>query len=202
MARRKEHTHEEIREMAITAVVDHLAHHPLSSLSLRKVATAIGYVPSTLINIFGSYQALLLSVSELTLQQLHQSLNLVEDQDNAEAIVAMAKVYSGFALAHPHRFNLVFELKMLDDNLPPLHSKLIRALFGLVESRLSALFDYTEQQLLQKHSRVIWAGIHGLTCLALDDKLFIEDTTLDDLLHCHVDSHLTAMGYQKDLICC
>ncbi|QYJ86306.1 WHG domain-containing protein [Shewanella mesophila] len=202
MARRKEHTHEEIREMAITAVVDHLEQDQLSSLSLRKVATAIGYVPSTLINIFGRYQVLLLSVSELTLQQLHQSLKLVDEQDNAEAIVAMARVYSRFALAHPHRFNLVFELKMLDDHLPPLHNKLIKELFGLVEWRLASLFNHHEQQELQKHSRVIWAGIHGLTCLALDDKLFIEDTTLDDLLHCHVDSHLTAMGYQKDLICC
>jgi len=49
MARRKEHSHDEIRAMAIEAAMALLQQQGTQELSLRKIASQIGYVPSTLI---------------------------------------------------------------------------------------------------------------------------------------------------------
>ena len=65
MARRKDHTHEQIQALAIAALQQHLAEQPLGNMSLRKLARRIGYSPGTLINVFGSYDPV--SYTHLTL---------------------------------------------------------------------------------------------------------------------------------------
>jgi AcrR family transcriptional regulator len=128
VARRKEHTHEQIRHIAISAVVEHLQYDGIDNLSLRKVATTIGYVPSTLINILGSYLYLLLAVSEQTLLQLVAQLQLIKPTTPKQTIEQMAIVYSQFALANRRCFRLVFELTMTDDlSLPAADLGLIKS---------------------------------------------------------------------------
>jgi AcrR family transcriptional regulator len=199
VARRKEHTHEQIRHMAISAVVEHLQSHGVDNLSLRKVATTIGYVPSTLINIFGSYQYLLLAVSEQTLLQLAAQLQLIKPTTPKQTIEQMAIVYSQFALANRRCFRLVFELTMTDDQpLPAAHLRLIKSLFSDVESQLSQYFPSACEQEVEMMSRVLWGGIHGLTCLSLDGKLFETQSCLQDMLTSHVSSYIDGMSIKRN----
>lgn len=199
MARRKEHTHEQIRHMAISAVVEHLQCHGVDNLSLRKVATTIGYVPSTLINIFGSYQYLLLAVSEQTLLQLAAQLQLIKPTTPTKTIEQMAIVYSQFALANRRCFRLVFELTMTDDQpLPAAHLGLIKSLFSDVESQLSQYFPSACEQEVEMMSRVLWGGIHGLTCLSLDGKLFETQSCLQDMLTSHVNSYIDGVSIKRN----
>lgn len=203
MARRKEHSHDEIRAMAIQAATELLTEQGIVGLSLRKVASQIGYVPSTLINIFGSYNYLLLAVSEATLRTLHDRLAGVCAADSLRKIIAMAWEYSQFANEQRQAFKLVFELQLLDSEpLPTSQGQLIAGLFILIERELAQIFPEAtpEQHLIM--SRVLWAGIHGLTALSLDNKLFAESLSLRDLLESHVQAYLQGMGYQRELSCC
>ncbi|GGQ27912.1 TetR/AcrR family transcriptional regulator [Shewanella litoralis] len=201
MARRKEHTHEQIKQMAIAAVVMHLQHDSIHSLSLRKVAAEIGYVPSTLINIFGNYQYLLLTVSEHTLVNLYAALQGLTTEQPLLNIQHMATRYSDFALQHKSCFRLVFELSLPDNQpLPANHSNLIKSLFSLVESQLRlCVADISDQQ-VELMSRVLWGGIHGLTCLALDGKLFNTHSDLQAMLHSHVQGYFAGMGINRELV--
>jgi len=199
VARRKEHTHEQIRHMAISAVVEHLQCHGVDHLSLRKVAATIGYVPSTLINIFGSYQYLLLAVSEQTLLQLAAQLQVIKPTTPKQTIEQMALVYSQFALANRRCFRLVFELTMTDDQpLPAALLGLIKSLFSDVESQLSQYFPLACEQEVETMSRVLWGGIHGLTCLSLDGKLFETQSCLQDMLTSHVSSYIDGMSIKRN----
>lgn len=203
MARRKEHSHDEIRAMAIQAATELLTEQGVVGLSLRKVASQIGYVPSTLINIFGSYNYLLLAVSEATLRTLHDRLAGVCAADSLRKIIAMAWEYSQFANERRQAFKLVFELQLLDSEpLPASQGQLIAGLFILIERELAQIFPEAtpEQHLIM--SRVLWGGIHGLTALSLDNKLFAESLSLRDLLESHVQAYLQGMGYQRELSCC
>ncbi|AUD58305.1 TetR family transcriptional regulator [Shewanella sp. Pdp11] len=203
MARRKEHSHDEIRAMAIQAATELLTEQGIVGLSLRKVASQIGYVPSTLINIFGSYNYLLLAVSEATLRTLHDRLAGVCAADSLRKIIAMAWEYSQFANERRQAFKLVFELQLLDSEpLPASQGQLIAGLFILIERELAQIFPEAtpEQHLIM--SRVLWGGIHGLTALSLDNKLFAESLSLRDLLESHVQAYLQGMGYQRELSCC
>ncbi|MCH1930476.1 TetR/AcrR family transcriptional regulator [Shewanella sp. A25] len=203
MARRKEHSHDEIRAMAITAATELLVEQGVIGLSLRKVASKIGYVPSTLINIFGSYQFLLLAVSEQTLLALHEHLAKIKGDLGIARIQAMARAYSEFAHANRQCFKLVFELQLSDVEVPPMsHSELISGLFGLVERELTHVFPQLSpaQQLCM--SRVLWGGIHGLTALSLDNKLFADKLSLTALLDNHVTGYLQGVGFQGEAQCC
>ncbi|GGP49775.1 TetR family transcriptional regulator [Shewanella algicola] len=195
MARRKEHTHEQIKHMAIEAVVMHLQHDNLHSLSLRKVASQIGYVPSTLINIFGSYQYLLLAVSEQTLVNLSAVLQGLTLQAPITNIQNMAMAYSDFALQHKSCFRLVFELTMPDDQpLPQNHTTIVKSLFALVESQLRSYCTNISEPQAELMSRVLWGGIHGLTTLALDEKLFATHNDLHTMLCSHVQGYIAGIS--------
>ncbi|MDT3307462.1 TetR/AcrR family transcriptional regulator [Shewanella vaxholmensis] len=203
MARRKEHSHDEIRAMAIQAATELLTEQGVVGLSLRKVASQIGYVPSTLINIFGSYNYLLLAVSEATLRTLHDRLAGVCAADSLRKIIAMAWEYSQFANERRQAFKLVFELQLLDSEpLPQSQGQLITGLFILIERELAQLFPEATPEQHLSMSRVLWGGIHGLTALSLDNKLFAESLSLRDLLESHVKAYLQGMGYQRELSCC
>ncbi|CAM4052785.1 MULTISPECIES: TetR/AcrR family transcriptional regulator [Shewanella] len=206
MARRKEHTHDEIRAMATAAVLQHLAVESLDSLSLRKVAQVVGYVPSTLVNLFGSYQGLLLAVAELTLDQLYQCLvsnAQVSQAYDSNPLEAMANAYQQFAFEQPRAFQLIFELKATDEQgLSEHHARLIAQLFALIESCLGELLPELsgEQRLLA--SRALWGGVHGLVCLALDDKLFAPGISIEEAIRHHIAVQLKGLGYHKEALCC
>ena len=206
MARRKEHTHDEIRAMATAAVLQHLAVEPLDSLSLRKVAQVVGYVPSTLVNLFGSYQGLLLAVAELTLDQLYQRLASnaqVSQAYDSNPLEAMANAYQQFAFEQPRAFQLIFELKATEEQgLSEHHARLIAQLFALIESCLGELLPELsgEQRLLA--SRALWGGVHGLVCLALDDKLFAPGISIEEAIRHHIAVQLKGLGYHKEALCC
>ncbi|WP_144211896.1 TetR/AcrR family transcriptional regulator [Shewanella donghaensis] len=228
MARRKEHTHAQLHDMAINTVMAYLQTSTLASLSLRKVATTIGYAPSTLINIFGSYQQLLLSVSETVLEDLyslletaletelrsstsptdplHEQTDCYKDQPlqgATKAIEVLAQQYSQFALSNPACFKLVFELSTPEDMaLSSSHQATIDKLFQLVALELSRLFPRAIEQDIELMSRVLWGGIHGLTCLSLDGKLFSDTTQLPKMLTSHIQGYLSGMAKNKDVSCC
>ncbi len=216
MARRKEHTHGEIHDMAIKSVMQYLHIASLESLSLRKVATDIGYAPSTLINIFGSYQQLLLSVSEQVLIDLFEHLTSstsdeinhnhspIHATEQAQAsIELMAHRYYQFANEHRVCFKLVFELSAPEGvSLSSNHQQTIDTLFSLVSEQLTALFPKADHAEIIMMSRVLWGGIHGLTCLGIDGKLFTDQTALPAMLSSHVHGYLLGMTQEKDLSCC
>ncbi|WP_297891188.1 TetR/AcrR family transcriptional regulator [Shewanella sp.] len=202
MARRKEHSHDEIRAMAIQAATELLTEQGVVGLSLRKVASQIGYVPSTLINIFGSYNYLLLAVSEATLRALHGRLAAVSVASGIGKIIAMASEYSLFAHEQRQCFKLVFELQLLDSEpLPESQGQWIARLFSLIEHEVAQLFPEITPERHLSMSRVLWGGIHGLTMLSLDNKLFAQTLSLRDLLESHVQAYLQGMGYQRELSC-
>ena len=70
MARRNDHTREELVALTLETVKEFLKDNSYHELSLRKIATMIGYVPSTLVNVFGNYNLLLLHAVAQTLDEL------------------------------------------------------------------------------------------------------------------------------------
>lgn len=200
MARRKEHSHQEIRLMALDAVEQLLTQEEYTSLSLRRIASQVGYAPSTLINLFGSYNYLLLSVSARVLERLLEQMQLVCEQTFATGelkLLALAKAYAEFAHSQPQAFRLVFALHLgPEEPLPESQQQLIAELIGLLEQQLGDLLPNLPSSKLALASRSFWSSIHGLTGLALDDKLFSQASWLQ-LLTFQVDLWWTAMKLEE-----
>lgn len=174
MARRNDHTREELVSLTLETVREFLTEHSYHELSLRKLANMIGYVPSTLVNVFGSYNLLLLHAVAQTLDELSsEAMRVVEgSSDHRQALAHLAYCYHDFALQHPHRWRLIFEHNMNGAELPEWQAKRIDNMTGMLEALLAQLApNRTPAEVLQA-SRVLWSGVHGITLLSVDDKFF------------------------------
>ncbi|PMN67404.1 TetR/AcrR family transcriptional regulator [Enterovibrio norvegicus] len=176
MARRNDHSREELIEMTLNCVEAYLKDNPYHSLSLRKVAAMIGYVPSTLVNVFGSYNILLLHVVARTLDDLRRQAQekLQSSTDPKTSLFLLAQVYLDFAKANPYRWQLVFEHSMKGNDMPDWHSDRIQNMTGILEALLHKLSPSRSDESVVEASRVLWAGVHGITLLSVDDKFFTD----------------------------
>lgn len=174
MARRNDHTREELINLTLATVKDFLEENSYHELSLRKIANIIGYVPSTLVNIFGNYNLLLLHAVAQTLDELSQeSKNATSGcKDAHEALFELAYCYHDFALKHPYRWQLVFEHNMNGAELPDWQAKRIDDMTGMLESLLAQIAPHRTNSEVIQASRVLWSGVHGITLLSVDDKFF------------------------------
>ncbi|MCG3864135.1 MULTISPECIES: TetR-like C-terminal domain-containing protein [unclassified Photobacterium] len=174
MARRNDHTREELVSMTLEQVKNFLNEHPHHELSLRKVAAMIGYVPSTLVNVFGNYNLLLLHAVAQTLDELSQEAQacLTGATNPEQALRSLAYCYLDFAIAHPYRWQLIFQHTMNGEDLPEWQSDRINNMTGMLESLIGQVSSNISEDEVLETSRVIWAGVHGITLLTVDDKLF------------------------------
>ncbi|MCH2041072.1 MAG: TetR/AcrR family transcriptional regulator [Saccharospirillaceae bacterium] len=195
MARRKDHTHEQIQALAIAALQQHLAEQPLGNMSLRKLARRIGYSPGTLINVFGSYDQLLLSVNAATLDSLSARLTLKSDSEKNDhkqtgnkphkndqqpltRLLAYGQSYLQFAEQNRYLWQLLFEHRLPEDEeVPDWQQQRIDGLFRTVEQALTEVAPQTDVAAVQQAARTIWASVHGVCSLSLDDKLFADSLT-------------------------
>ncbi|MEF1310341.1 TetR-like C-terminal domain-containing protein [Vibrio mytili] len=174
MARRNDHTREELINLTLKTVKTFLEESSYHELSLRKIANMIGYVPSTLVNVFGNYNLLLLHTVAQTLDELSQeatqaTANCTEPK---QALFELAYCYHDFAQTHPYRWQLVFEHNMNGAELPEWHAKRIDGMTGMLESLLAQMAPQRTESEVLKASRVLWSGVHGITLLSVDDKFF------------------------------
>lgn len=177
MARRNDHTREELITLTLETVKQFLTNNTYHELSLRKVATMIGYVPSTLVNVFGSYNLLLLHAVAQTLDELSAEANQVvkRSKDVETALYELAYCYHDFAQRHPYRWQLIFEHNMNGEPLPEWQAQRIDSMTSMLEHLLQALAPHRSSADVLKASRVLWSGVHGITLLSVDDKFFASE---------------------------
>lgn len=174
MARRSDHSREEIREMALEAAEAIVSTQGYQGLSARKVAGAIGYTVGTLYLVFENLDDLILQVNGRTLDRLHR--RMVEDQaqcrDALDCLLQLGHSYIRFANQEPHAWEMIFEHRMADDQAPPawLREKVAR-MFALVEEGLVPLTDRHSQREIVQATRALWGGVHGICILAITNTL-------------------------------
>lgn len=175
MARRKDHSPEELKAWVISSVLEFLQQQSAQALSLRQIAKMVGYSPGTLINLFGSYAHLLLAVNACTLDQisgrLEKKLTETDNLNAQQQLLLFAQEYLAFAQQHTFQWRLVFEHR-LDEEVPDWQQNRINQLFELIELRLIALSSSAKPDQLQQASRTIWASVHGICMLQVDNKIF------------------------------
>lgn len=174
MARRNDHPREELIKLTLKVVKRFLEDHTYHELSLRKIATMIGYVPSTLVNVFGNYNLLLLHAVAQTLDELSAQAKKAVNQcdDPRQALYLLAYCYHDFALQHPNRWQLIFEHNMNGEALPDWQAERIDTMTTMLEGLLQIIAPQRTKQEILQASRVLWSGVHGITLLSVDDKFF------------------------------
>ncbi|PJK28040.1 TetR/AcrR family transcriptional regulator [Minwuia thermotolerans] len=182
MARRSDHTHDEIRAMAVAAARAKIENAGLDKVTLRGIARDIGYSPGTLYNVFDSADELMMRVNAGTIDDLVAALSAAERNGAEPDLRALLAIYRDFVEQNRHRWQAVFDYSLSDPGAAPdwYVAKLNDGL-AVVEravARLPGDFPYPPAVV----ARVIWAGLHGIFSLGAEGNLkLVTDRDAADL---------------------
>jgi AcrR family transcriptional regulator len=174
MARRSDHSREEIREMALSSAEEIIATQGYQMLSARKVAGAIGYTVGTLYLVFDNLDDLILQVNGRTLDRLHEQILQEQEQceDPEARLLQLGHSYISFADSEPHAWKTIFEHRLSDEHQAPAwYRQKVDRMFALVEERLAQLPGERSAEEIAQAARAIWGGVHGICILAINQTL-------------------------------
>lgn len=173
MGRRSIHTAEELREHIISAATELISHSGLTGLSAREVARRIGYSPGTIYNVFVNLDDLILTIEGRMLDELDATLQqLPSNPDPRARLLELAQAYLEFTHRNPRRWNLLFEHHLPTGvDVPPSYREKLDGLLSRIETALTPIANTSDAAELKRRSRVLWAGVHGITSLSTADKL-------------------------------
>lgn len=174
MARRGDHSREEIHQMALDAAEAIVARDGYKGLSARKVAAAIDYTVGTLYLVFENLDDLVLQVNGRTLDALFAWLVARRRAAGTphEQLLALANAYIAYAEAETPRWNMLFDFVAEKGNaLPEWYLAKLSKVFGLAEAALKPLGDHRSEQEIQQAARVLWAGVHGICTLRIRQRM-------------------------------
>jgi len=198
MGRRSTHTPQQLRELILDAAQDIIDAQGLAGLSAREIARRIGYSPGTIYNIFANLDDVVLNVEARVLDALDGRLSDIQ-ADGGGRLIRIAHAYLAFTQEKPRLWNLLFEHHLpAGVDLPAWYKQKLEGLMGHVERALAPHFAPGREADLQRASRVLWAGVHGITSLSTADKLSVVTTEtaarlIDDLIGTYM-AGLSARG--------
>jgi len=199
MARRSDHSREEIQAMAIEAAIEVLSTEGPGSLSTRKVAKAIGYTVGTLYLVFKNIDELILQVNAATLDDLQSGIVAVsQDQlDPVSTLKAMAVAYLHYAQDNFARWSLLFTWRLPEgEPVPEWFDAKVVGVFDKVKEPLQQIRPDADEQAYLQATREIWSGVHGACDLGLNGKLsFGGEFKADTLIESLVENYL--VGFAK-----
>ena len=176
MARRADHSRDELADLVISAAEALARDEGLRGVAMRRIATAIGYAPGSIYNAVGDLDEVLLRVNARTLERLRVHLAGVVDPARAplDNALAVADAYLGFVTGQPRLWGLVLEHVLPKGSAFPVwYDTALSATTSLVNEVLRPLIpDEAERR---RSVATLWAALHGLASLSTSGKLAIVD---------------------------
>jgi len=199
MARRSDHTREELTELAVDAALALIEAEGFEKFSARQVAAKIGYTVGTLYNVFGSYDELLLRVNARTLDHWYGYLQArLKRGGKSEPLRVLARGYVDYARTHYNRWIALFEHHR--DNSTPVpdwYEERLKRFFAMLEDIIRSHAGQDRRK-ARRDAQVLWAGIHGVSILSLTGRLeLIGAETTDTLVNALIDNYLKGLPVER-----
>lgn len=167
MAKRNEHSLDEIREMVLDAAETIIINEGLSALTVRKIAIEIGYTVASFYMVFASMTDLVIHIKSNTLDDLTEQLQQVPSCVPERYIAELAKTYLKFSGQNFNRWRMIF---VQDDEIPEGYQQKINHIFSMVEAQFAQLAPNCSAQQSNLAARTLWSGVHGICSLSLTRK--------------------------------
>ena len=171
MARRSEHSQEQIKEMVLGAAEAIVVKHGIEELTVRKIAMDIGYTVGSIYMVFANMQDLITHIKLRTLDQLAQQLQSKTEEPASEQLVAIAEQYYDFAEQNFNRWQFLFEISQARSDLPISYRQKIEQLLQPLISLLAQLRPEATSAETELAARGLWGSIHGISVYYLGGSL-------------------------------
>ncbi|HXH86403.1 MAG TPA: TetR/AcrR family transcriptional regulator [Nitrospira sp.] len=178
MARRSDHSRQELCGLALAAARRVVEKEGLQGLTARSVADEIGYSPGTLYNLFENLDDLIVNMNGQTLDDLYEQLS--STPSSGQPMIDLRRLldrYLAFLEAYPNRWKAFFEFNLAEGRqLPDWYVAKVSKVLGLLEHALSPLFAPEDDDGKRNMARVLWASLHGICSLSDTGKLRVVTT--------------------------
>lgn len=187
--------HGHLRKALIDGACQQIEQEGAIALNLSKLAQKIGVSQPAVYRHFPNKQALAISVAQRGFEQLTEALQKTTqkvENDAFEGIRAIAQAYVEFALNHPEIARLMFSMKerVTEPVLQNASKAAAVPLFRLVEAAKRC--DSLRNNNVEQAVRIIWAAIHGLAMLLMDEQI-PSVTQSPDALSEHIEATARAL---------
>lgn len=168
MARRSDHSREQLTEMAVSAALKLTARDGLRGLTARGIANEIGYTVGTLYNLFGNLDDLVRHMNVATMDAIYEHVTATPIDDNPEmALRTLARRYLAFVEDHPRQWSAVIEFEPRDGTpVPDWYRAKAGQLLQLGEDAIAPLFGPHNTAERRRHAYILWSALYGITALA------------------------------------
>lgn len=180
MARRSDHSREQLYELALDAAAMIVERDGFRALTARNVADVIGYSVGTLYNLFENLDDIIVHLNGRTIDRLGDALAAVVFSGNpTDDLCRLAETYIAFLEAHPNLWAVLFDHRMPEGSeMPEWYTTKIALVMSRVEIALAPLFEEEankkqDGQEQQEIARVLWTSVHGICSLSQTGKLQI-----------------------------
>lgn len=169
MARRSEHTQDEIKTMILLAAETIVAEEGFSKLKVRSIAMDIGYTVGSIYMVFDNMADLILHLKARVLDDIERHLQQAPSNLPAEqCLVNLSKAYIDFAQQHFNRWQMLFDASQAAQSTTPDWYKLkATQLFQPVELQFKRLAPAATAEQIQCAAQALWGGVHGICWLSL-----------------------------------
>jgi len=179
MARRSEHSQEEIKQMILEAAEDIIQEYGFSALKVRKIAADIGYTVGSIYMVFTGMDDLIIHIKARTWQKLAKHIEgyeaAVERSDSIESFVLG---YLDFVVANEGLWRMLFEHHLpvgaatAEDYLQSQVS-----VFLLAERQLKRLDSQCSDEQVHQAARVLVNSMQGVSMQLLMQQISEESIT-------------------------
>lgn len=187
MARRNDHSRDEIKEMAINAGIKAIEEEGFHDFSIRKVAKRIGYTVGTLYNVFENYNDLLFHINGITLDNITDLVqsNLSEDTNDLEALKSIGFTYLDYAIKNHNLWIALVEYQRPDKiEIPDWYQSKVDDAFSISIKYILPYVNHNLEEAVNV-SRILWGGVHGVCILGLTGRI---GKLSDEILKYKVDN--------------
>ena len=166
---------EKQRESLIAAAEAAISVRGIAGLKSRELAVKIGVANGAVFNLVADMDELILRVGSRTLARLDAALSEAENdgaRSPAEALVRIAVAYCDFAAENLELWRALFEHRMGPDKpVPEWAVEEQMNLFRHIYHPLAKLFPAWSADELGLTARSLFAAVHGMVSLGLEQKL-------------------------------
>lgn len=198
MARRSDHSREQLADMALAAAAKLAERDGLRGVTARGIAREIGYTVGTLYNVFDNLDDLLRHMNAATMDALYEHVTAEPvDADPERALRGLARRYLAFVGAHPRLWSAVIEFESQDGApAPDWYAHKAQRLVQLGEDAIAGLFGPRETAARRRNAYVLWSALYGVTALAQTTSL-PESATPDALIDALVTTYVAGLKARR-----
>lgn len=176
MARRKDHTREELNALILEAAWQIVLKEGLPALTARRLGTEIGYAAGTIYNFFASMDELYLQLNARVVDMLYDVLSdpacLDPKKSPVQNMRTMSLRYMDFARRYRPLWLMLFNVQLPEDRQHmQWYQEKIDRLFVPLEQLLTSYYKKGQEDTRRMAARILWSSVHGLCFLQETGKI-------------------------------